>query len=143
MLLCRVALGRSFIQFNAMKVAHAPPGHHSVVGRPSAGGLNFAEYVVYRGEQAYPEYRITYLLVPPDPTSNTTSAGDSTSAPPPLTSSVSRPNAAPPQTSNLLPSAAFSCPTAGSSTTNVSVNARGGAPTFCGRPAPGGPGGNP
>nr|VZI37613.1 unnamed protein product [Spirometra erinaceieuropaei] len=143
MLLCRVALGRSFIQFNAMKVAHAPPGHHSVVGRPSAGGLNFAEYVVYRGEQAYPEYRITYLLVPPDPTTNTTSAGDSTSAPPPLTSSVSRPNAAPAQTSNLLPSAAFSCPTAGSSTTNVSVNARGGAPSYCSRPAPGGPGGNP
>ncbi|KAA0194700.1 Poly [ADP-ribose] polymerase [Fasciolopsis buskii] len=65
-LLCRVALGRSFIQFNAMKVAHAPPGHHSIVGRPSAGGLNFAEYVIYRGEQAYPEYLITYVLVPPD-----------------------------------------------------------------------------
>uniref|UniRef100_A0A0R3WQE0 Poly [ADP-ribose] polymerase n=1 Tax=Hydatigena taeniaeformis TaxID=6205 RepID=A0A0R3WQE0_HYDTA len=74
MLLCRVALGRSFIQFNAMKVAHAPPGHHSVVGLPSAGGLNFAEYVIYRGEQAYPEYRITYLLVPPDGTSATASA---------------------------------------------------------------------
>ncbi|CAH8665820.1 unnamed protein product [Dicrocoelium dendriticum] len=67
LLLCRVALGRSFIQFNAMKVAHAPPGHHSIVGRPSTGGLNFAEYVIYRGEQAYPEYLITYLLVPPDP----------------------------------------------------------------------------
>ncbi|KER23057.1 hypothetical protein T265_08999 [Opisthorchis viverrini] len=66
LLLCRVALGRSFIQFNAMKVAHAPPGHHSIVGRPSTGGLNFAEYVIYRGEQAYPEYLITYLLVPPD-----------------------------------------------------------------------------
>lgn len=73
-LLCRVALGRSFIQFNAMKVAHAPPGHHSVVGLPSAGGLNFAEYVIYRGEQAYPEYRITYLLVPPDGSSSSTVA---------------------------------------------------------------------
>ncbi|CAH8451148.1 unnamed protein product [Schistosoma haematobium] len=70
LLLCRVALGRSFIQFNAMKVAHAPPGHHSIVGRPSAGGLNFSEYVIYRGEQAYPEYLITYLLVPPDPNDN-------------------------------------------------------------------------
>ncbi|CAH8475125.1 unnamed protein product [Heterobilharzia americana] len=70
LLLCRVALGRSFIQFNAMKVAHAPPGHHSIVGRPSAGGLNFAEYVIYRGEQAYPEYLITYLLVPPDSNDN-------------------------------------------------------------------------
>ena len=32
-------------------MAHAPPGHHSVVGRPSVGGLSFPEYVVYRGEQ--------------------------------------------------------------------------------------------
>ena len=51
LLLCRVALGKSFLQFNAMKMAHAPPGHHSVVGRPSVGGLSFPEYVVYRGEQ--------------------------------------------------------------------------------------------
>ena len=34
-----------------MKMAHAPPGHHSVVGRPSVGGLSFPEYVIYRGEQ--------------------------------------------------------------------------------------------
>lgn len=32
-------------------MAHAPPGHHSVMGRPSTGGLNFPECVVYRGEQ--------------------------------------------------------------------------------------------
>lgn len=32
-------------------MAHSPPGHHSVIGRPSAGGLHFPEYVVYRGEQ--------------------------------------------------------------------------------------------
>ncbi|VDO05956.1 unnamed protein product [Rodentolepis nana] len=90
MLLCRVALGRSFIQFNAMKVAHAPPGHHSVVGLPSAGGLNFAEYVIYRGEQAYPEYRITYLLVPPDEspsqisaTAQSTANGTATNKPAP------------------------------------------------------------
>ena len=51
LLLCRVALGKSFLQFSAMKMAHAPPGHHSVVGRPSVGGLSFPEYVVYRGEQ--------------------------------------------------------------------------------------------
>ncbi|KAF2349375.1 Poly(ADP-ribose) polymerase catalytic domain, partial [Trinorchestia longiramus] len=57
--LCRVTLGRSFLQFSALKMAHAPPGHHSVVGRPSAGGLCYPEYVVYRGEQAYPEYLIT------------------------------------------------------------------------------------
>ena len=34
-----------------MKMAHAPPGHRSVVGRPSVGGLSFPEYVIYRGEQ--------------------------------------------------------------------------------------------
>ena len=34
-----------------MKMAHSPPGHHSVIGRPSVGGLHFPEYVVYRGEQ--------------------------------------------------------------------------------------------
>jgi len=51
MLLCRVTLGKSFLQFSAIKMAHAPPGHHSVIGRPSTGGLTYAEYVVYRGEQ--------------------------------------------------------------------------------------------
>lgn len=72
-----------------MKMAHAPPGHHSVIGRPSAGGLHFAEYVVYRGEQviyieiclassstnkhhlqSYPEYLITYQIVKPDDCNN-------------------------------------------------------------------------
>uniref|UniRef100_A0A1B6IJ01 Poly [ADP-ribose] polymerase n=1 Tax=Homalodisca liturata TaxID=320908 RepID=A0A1B6IJ01_9HEMI len=70
LLLCRVTLGKSFLQFNAMKMAHAPPGHHSVLGRPSCGGLNFPEYVVYRGEQAYPEYLITYQIVKPEDTSD-------------------------------------------------------------------------
>ncbi|XP_063836754.1 poly [ADP-ribose] polymerase tankyrase [Ostrinia nubilalis] len=51
MLLCRVTLGRAFQLMSAMKMAHAPPGHHSVAGRPSQGGLCFPEYVVYRGEQ--------------------------------------------------------------------------------------------
>lgn len=63
MLLCRVTLGRGFQLLSAMKMAHAPPGHHSVAGRPSQGGLCFPEYVVYRGEQAYPEYLITYQIV--------------------------------------------------------------------------------
>ncbi|KAI5640801.1 ankyrin repeats (many copies) domain-containing protein [Phthorimaea operculella] len=51
MLLCRVTLGRAFTMLSAMKMAHAPPGHHSVAGRPSQGGLYYPEYVVYRGEQ--------------------------------------------------------------------------------------------
>ena len=44
-------LGKSFYQFSAVKMAHAPAGHHSVIGRPSSEGLSFAQYVVYRGEQ--------------------------------------------------------------------------------------------
>jgi tankyrase len=66
LLLCRVVLGKSFLQFVPMKMAHAPPGHHSIVGRPTKGGLVFPEYVIYRGEQAYPEYLITYQIVQPE-----------------------------------------------------------------------------
>lgn len=51
MLFCRVTLGKSFLQFSTMKMAHAPPGQHSVIGRPSVNGLAYAEYVIYRGEQ--------------------------------------------------------------------------------------------
>uniref|UniRef100_A0A671M4C9 Poly [ADP-ribose] polymerase n=1 Tax=Sinocyclocheilus anshuiensis TaxID=1608454 RepID=A0A671M4C9_9TELE len=68
MLFCRVTLGKSFLQFSAMKMAHAPPGHHSVIGRPSVNGLAYAEYVIYRGEQAYPEYLINYQIVKPEST---------------------------------------------------------------------------
>lgn len=32
-------------------MAHSPPGHHSVMGQPRVGGLNYPEYVIYRGEQ--------------------------------------------------------------------------------------------
>lgn len=62
LLLCRVVLGKSFLQFSALKISHSPPGHHSVIGRPSVGGLHFPEYVIYRGEQAYPEYLVTYQI---------------------------------------------------------------------------------
>ncbi|TRY99402.1 hypothetical protein DNTS_002014 [Danionella cerebrum] len=74
MLFCRVTLGKSFLQFSAMKMAHAPPGHHSVIGRPSVNGLAYAEYVIYRGEQAYPEYLITYQILKPDSTPSSPSA---------------------------------------------------------------------
>lgn len=68
LLFCRVTLGKSFLQFSAMKMAHSPPGHHSVTGRPSVNGLALAEYVIYRGEQAYPEYLITYQILKPEVT---------------------------------------------------------------------------
>ncbi len=64
LLLCRVTIGKSFLQFSAMRMAHAPPGHHSIVGRPSTGGLTYPEYVVYRGEQVrffLPRYLWPYL----------------------------------------------------------------------------------
>ncbi|XP_065828038.1 poly [ADP-ribose] polymerase tankyrase-1-like [Oscarella lobularis] len=76
LILCRVALGKVFLQFSAMKMAHAPPGHHSVVGRPSVGGLAFTEYVVYRGEQAYPAYLIEYQIKKPPPPPTSTSGRD-------------------------------------------------------------------
>jgi len=58
-------VGKSFVQFSAIKMSHSPPAHHSVIGRPSVGGLCHAEYVIYRGEQAYPEYLIVYQIVKP------------------------------------------------------------------------------
>ncbi|XP_051523542.1 poly [ADP-ribose] polymerase tankyrase-2 isoform X1 [Myxocyprinus asiaticus] len=70
LLFCCVTLGKSFLQFSAMKMAHSPPGHHSVTGRPSVNGLALAEYVIYRGEQAYPEYLITYQIIKPDGSSD-------------------------------------------------------------------------
>lgn len=66
LLLCRVTLGKPVEQFAAIKIAHAPPGHHSVIGRPSAGGLNYPEYVIYRGEQVqcmYSSYGVHVLLL--------------------------------------------------------------------------------
>lgn len=63
LLMCRVTLGKSFLQFNAIKMAHAPPGHHSVMGRPSSGGLYFPEYVVYRGEQVSITHRFLYFYI--------------------------------------------------------------------------------
>ena len=44
-------LGKSFKQTNAQRFSHAPPGHHSVIGSPTEGGLVYTEYVIYRGEQ--------------------------------------------------------------------------------------------
>lgn len=67
MLFCRVALGKSFVHTTSNKMAHSPPGHHSVVGLPCDGGLNYPEYVIYRGEQAYPEYVIVYRIANDDP----------------------------------------------------------------------------
>lgn len=74
LLLCRVVLGKPVEQYTAVRIAHAPPGHHSVIGRPSAGGLNYPEYVIYRGEQAYPEYIITFRIKKPSATDSMSSS---------------------------------------------------------------------
>lgn len=71
LLLCRVTIGKPVEQFSATRIAHAPPGHHSVIGRPSVGGLAYPEYVIYRGEQAYPEYLMTYCIARPQDSSDT------------------------------------------------------------------------
>ena len=60
MLFCRVTLGKSFLQFSAMKMAHTPPGHHSVIGRLRVNGLAYAEYVIYRGEQVSAQRPLTH-----------------------------------------------------------------------------------
>uniref|UniRef100_A0A803V5Q9 Poly [ADP-ribose] polymerase n=1 Tax=Ficedula albicollis TaxID=59894 RepID=A0A803V5Q9_FICAL len=65
MLFCRVTLGKSFLQFSTMKMAHAPPGHHSVIGRPSVNGLAYAEYVIYRGEQVGGLHLLLYPVLSP------------------------------------------------------------------------------
>lgn len=59
-------LNRDFIRILLIFLPAVLIGHHSVIGRPSQGGLHFPEYVVYRGEQAYPEYLITYQIVKPE-----------------------------------------------------------------------------
>ncbi|KAF3850619.1 hypothetical protein F7725_012391 [Dissostichus mawsoni] len=64
--------GKSFLQFSAMKMAHAPPD----ITLPSVNGLAYAEYVIYRGEQAYPEYLITYQILKPEITAQSASAAE-------------------------------------------------------------------
>ena len=49
-------------RLGSWQLPHAPPGHDSVIGTPVEGALAFVEFVVYRGEQAYPEFLITYRI---------------------------------------------------------------------------------
>lgn len=65
MLLCLVTLGRPCVYTAAQRTPHAPPGHDSVVGEPTSGGLTYREYAIYRGEQAYPQYLIRYCIAKP------------------------------------------------------------------------------
>uniref|UniRef100_A0A8C1T828 Poly [ADP-ribose] polymerase n=1 Tax=Cyprinus carpio TaxID=7962 RepID=A0A8C1T828_CYPCA len=69
LLFCRVTLGKSFLQFSAMKMAHSPPGHHSVTGRPSVNGLALAEYVIYRGDECFYTWVVTVKTKTIKPTS--------------------------------------------------------------------------
>jgi len=49
--MCQVALGKSFIQYNVIKIAHVPPEHPSFMETPNVDGLNYFEYIMYLGEQ--------------------------------------------------------------------------------------------
>lgn len=65
MIYSQVALGKSLEVKAALQTAHAPPGYNSVTAVPEiTTNLSFPECVIYRGEQAYPLYRITYRIVP-------------------------------------------------------------------------------
>ncbi|CAG0899807.1 unnamed protein product [Darwinula stevensoni] len=66
MLLCKVMLGKSKNMTKKLRKDDVLAGYDSVTGRAAKDGLNYEEYVVYRGEQAYPEYVITYTIVKPD-----------------------------------------------------------------------------
>ncbi|CAG0878991.1 unnamed protein product [Darwinula stevensoni] len=62
MLQSRVTLGKPHCTLNPKKLTNPPAGYHSVIGVPAVGGLQFHEYIIYRCEQAYPEYLITYKI---------------------------------------------------------------------------------
>lgn len=60
----QVALGRSMEGRRPIPCSHAPPAHNSVTALPETmENLVFPEYVIYKGEQAYPLYVITYKIV--------------------------------------------------------------------------------
>ncbi|CAG0899731.1 unnamed protein product [Darwinula stevensoni] len=65
MLLCKVILGKSKNMIKKLRKDEALAGYDSITGRAAKDGLNYEEYVVQRGEQAYPEYLITYTIVKP------------------------------------------------------------------------------
>lgn len=65
LLYCQVALGNSKKVTEVSSFFHAPIGHHSVSALPDIIGrdlLNYPEYIIYRGEQAYPLYLIKYRI---------------------------------------------------------------------------------
>ncbi|XP_059482674.1 poly [ADP-ribose] polymerase tankyrase-like [Neocloeon triangulifer] len=63
MLICRVALGKSYVATSAMNgIDQAPRGYHSVTAKPTSGVLNFPEYIVYDNDQAYPGYLVEYKI---------------------------------------------------------------------------------
>ena len=51
LLLCRVNLGKHKILQVSERLPHAPPGYNSVLATPTPEGLDYPEYIVYRGEQ--------------------------------------------------------------------------------------------
>lgn len=66
MIYAQVALGKSLQAKQAMPdCSHAPPGHSSVSGDPqNIEDLAHPEFVIYKGEHAYPLFVITYRIKP-------------------------------------------------------------------------------
>uniref|UniRef100_A0A6G1SKH3 Poly [ADP-ribose] polymerase n=1 Tax=Aceria tosichella TaxID=561515 RepID=A0A6G1SKH3_9ACAR len=64
MIYAQVALGKSHIGKEAFPNSpHGPPGYDSVVALPEVtDGLAYPEYVVYKDDQAYPLFVITYRI---------------------------------------------------------------------------------
>ncbi|KAF4525237.1 hypothetical protein B566_EDAN014012 [Ephemera danica] len=62
MLVCHVLLGKISQQKAAINLSHAPQGYNSVQGVPGPS-LKYSEYIVYRGEQAFPSFLVTYKIV--------------------------------------------------------------------------------
>lgn len=64
MILSQVALGKSLVSKGALPNQYHPPkGYDSVTGMPgTTDKLNYPEYAIYRGGQAYPLYEIKYRI---------------------------------------------------------------------------------
>ncbi|KAJ4918590.1 hypothetical protein JOQ06_000002 [Pogonophryne albipinna] len=93
MLFCRVTLGKSFLQFSAMKMAHAPPditlssGGRASTAWPTlttkppfcylfCSQFVFSHLAVFLFLQAYPEYLITYQILKPEITAQSAAAAE-------------------------------------------------------------------
>lgn len=61
MLICKILLGHTSVRTKELKGGgHGPEGRNSVTGLPSPGELDYYEYAIFRTEQIYPAFLVTY-----------------------------------------------------------------------------------